>query len=77
MGLSILVEYENKKILVDVGASELFAKNMEQLGINIRDIDYAALSHAPYDHANGMPRFMKEELGNKLEQLKVGLNMNF
>ncbi len=59
-GLSILVEYENKKILVDVGASGLFVKNMEQLGINVGDVDYAVLSHAHYDHANGMPRFFKE-----------------
>ena len=59
-GLSILVEHENKKILVDVGASELFANNMEQLGIDIRGVDYAVLSHAHYDHANGMPRFFKE-----------------
>ena len=59
-GLSILVEYADKKILVDVGASELFVKNMEQLGINVKDVDYAVLSHAHYDHANGMPRFFKE-----------------
>lgn len=59
-GLSILVENENKKILVDVGASELFAKNMKQLGIDIGDVDYAVLSHAHSDHANGMPKFFKE-----------------
>lgn len=59
-GLSILVEYDNKKILVDAGASELFAENMEKLGLSMEDIDYAVLSHAHYDHANGMPRFFKE-----------------
>lgn len=59
-GLSILVEYENQKILVDTGASGLFAKNMEQLGINIGDVDYAVLSHAHYDHANGMPEFFRK-----------------
>ncbi|MGN0316064.1 MAG: MBL fold metallo-hydrolase [Fusicatenibacter sp.] len=59
-GLSMLVEYADKKILLDVGASELFAKNMEQLGFHIGDIDYAVLSHAHYDHANGMPRFFRE-----------------
>ena len=31
-GLSILVEYEDKKILVDAGASGLFAENMKKLG---------------------------------------------
>ena len=59
-GLSILSEYAGKKILVDVGASELFAENMSKLGFDIEDIDYGILSHAHYDHANGMPRFFKE-----------------
>jgi len=58
-GLSILVEYENKKILVDAGASELFVKNMERLGFRIEDVDYGVLSHAHGDHANGMPYFFK------------------
>lgn len=59
-GLSILVQYGDKKILADVGASELFADNMKKLGFTVADVDYATLSHAHYDHANGMPRFFKE-----------------
>lgn len=59
-GLSLLIEYNGKKILVDTGASELFAQNLVKLGFDIKDIDYAALSHAHYDHAGGMPRFFKD-----------------
>lgn len=59
-GLSILVEYGDKKILADVGASELFAENMKKLGFSVADVDYATLSHAHYDHSNGMPKFFKE-----------------
>lgn len=59
-GLSILVEYDNKKILADVGGSDLFATNMKKLGFDIKDIDYATLSHAHYDHSNGMPRFFED-----------------
>lgn len=59
-GLSILVEYGNKKILVDAGASDLFAENMTKLGFDVAEVDYAILSHAHYDHANGMARFFKE-----------------
>ncbi len=58
-GLSILVEYAGKKILVDTGASDLFLRNLEKLGIEIGDIDYAVLSHAHYDHANGIPAFFE------------------
>lgn len=58
-GLSILVEYDGKKILVDAGALPLFAGNMEKLGLDMADVDYAVLSHAHFDHANGMPRFFQ------------------
>lgn len=59
-GLSILVEHGDKKILADVGASGLFAENMVKLGFQVADVDYASLSHAHYDHSNGMSRFFKE-----------------
>lgn len=59
-GLSILVEHEDKKILVDAGSTDLFAENLEKLGFDISDIDYGVLSHAHYDHANGIPRFFKD-----------------
>ena len=59
-GLSIVVDYKGKKILVDAGASDLFIDNMAKLNIEIRDIDYAMLSHAHFDHANGIPAFFKK-----------------
>ncbi len=59
-GLCILVEYGNKKILLDAGSTELFADNLEKLGFDISTIDYGVLSHAHYDHANGIPRFFKD-----------------
>ncbi len=59
-GLCILAEYKDKKILVDAGASNLFAENLSKLGFDIKDIDMAILSHAHYDHGNGMPKFFKE-----------------
>lgn len=59
-GLSILVEHRGHIILADAGRSELFAENLETLGFDIRDVEYATLSHAHYDHANGMPRFFRD-----------------
>ncbi|SDB31195.1 7,8-dihydropterin-6-yl-methyl-4-(beta-D-ribofuranosyl)aminobenzene 5'-phosphate synthase [Pseudobutyrivibrio sp. YE44] len=59
-GLSILVEYGNKKILLDTGSTDLFAENLQKLGFDIKGIDYGVLSHAHYDHANGIPRFFQE-----------------
>ena len=56
-GLSLLINYNGKKILVDAGSSELFLSNMKELGEEVEDVDYAVLSHAHYDHANGFPYF--------------------
>ncbi|MBQ6560231.1 MAG: MBL fold metallo-hydrolase [Erysipelotrichaceae bacterium] len=58
-GLCLLIEYQGKKILVDAGASDLFLHNMKELGFDVKDVDYATLSHAHYDHANGIPAFFE------------------
>ena len=65
-GLCILAEFNGKKILIDSGQSDLFAENLKKTGFDIKDIDYATLSHAHYDHANGMPRFFEENKKAKL-----------
>lgn len=76
-GLSILVEYEDKKILVDAGASGLFAENMKKLGFCIGDVDYATLSHAHYDHANGMVwKTGKQNSISEKEQKKIVMPRN-
>lgn len=58
-GLCIYIEYGNDKVLLDAGASGLFVENGNKLHIPFSDIDYAVLSHAHYDHANGMRRFFE------------------
>lgn len=58
-GLSIYIEYHGKKILLDTGASGLFLENAGKLGKELKDVDYAVLSHAHYDHADGMRAFFQ------------------
>lgn len=58
-GLCVFIEYRGKKILLDTGSSSLFAENAEKLHIPLNEIDFAVLSHAHYDHANGMERFFQ------------------
>ena len=58
-GLSIFIEYNEKHILLDAGASALFLKNADTLGISVSDVDFAVLSHAHYDHADGMKYFFE------------------
>lgn len=56
-GLSILIHADNRTILLDTGASGLFAQNAEVLGIDLAKVDTGVLSHAHYDHADGMDTF--------------------
>ena len=59
-GLSIYIEHNDKVILLDTGKSELFADNANKLGLDLSKVDYAFISHAHYDHSNGMPLFFEK-----------------
>ena len=58
-GLSILLTTERHKILLDTGASDVFIRNAEQLGIDLSDVDYVFISHGHSDHAGGMRHFLE------------------
>lgn len=58
-GLSFFIEYNGRKILLDTGKSENFAENAEKLGIDLSVVEYGVLSHAHYDHADGMGAFFE------------------
>ena len=56
-GLCIYITYGEKKLLLDVGASGLFSKNAEILGVAVEEIDAAVLSHVHYELEDGMKIF--------------------
>lgn len=56
-GLAVYIEYDGKKILLDTGASGLFAENADKLGVRLEEVDLAVLSHAHWDHSDGMDVF--------------------
>ena len=56
-GLSVYVETEKHKILVDTGASGKTLKNAEKLGIDLSGVDTVVLSHGHYDHSGGILDF--------------------
>lgn len=56
-GLSVYIEHAGHVILLDTGASGLFAQNAEALGADMAKVEYGVLSHAHYDHADGMGDF--------------------
>ncbi len=53
-GLSYFIEYDNKKILFDTGATDIFLKNAEKLNINVDKANVVVLSHGHWDHGNGL-----------------------
>lgn len=57
-GLSIHIETDNSKILLDAGPDGKFADNADAMGIEIARVDQMVISHAHSDHGGGLARFL-------------------
>ncbi len=53
-GLSILLDTDRHRILLDTGASDVFIRNTTRLGIDLSGVDYVFISHGHSDHAGGL-----------------------
>ncbi len=58
-GLSLYIETSSHKILMDTGSDESFISNAENLNIDLKDIEYAVISHYHSDHSGGLTAFME------------------
>ena len=58
-GLSILLQTNRHKLLLDTGASDVLIRNADQLGIDLGDVDYVFISHGHSDHAGGLRYFLE------------------
>ena len=58
-GLSLLIETRRKKFLFDCGHTGAAWRNARTLNIDLRGINFVALSHAHYDHAGGFPSLLE------------------
>lgn len=56
-GLSFYIETEKHRILSDFGPGEDMLQNAERLGVDLKSIDVAVLSHGHYDHSGGLLSF--------------------
>lgn len=58
-GLCLDIVHEGHHLLVDTGATDLFLRNMQALGLDVGTVECGVLSHAHYDHAGGMAAFFE------------------
>jgi 7,8-dihydropterin-6-yl-methyl-4-(beta-D-ribofuranosyl)aminobenzene 5'-phosphate synthase len=66
-GFSALIEYGGKRVLFDTGNNaEIFAHNVEAKGIDLRQLDFAVVSHRHGDHTSGLNHLLKVNPGVKI-----------
>jgi 7,8-dihydropterin-6-yl-methyl-4-(beta-D-ribofuranosyl)aminobenzene 5'-phosphate synthase len=58
-GLSLLIEFDERKILFDTLQSDLSIQNAEKMGTDLSQVDYLIISHAHFDHEGGLKHFLK------------------
>lgn len=57
--LSVLVESDDKRVLLDTGYSGAFLANARALGIDLCELDWLVLSHGHFDHTWGLPHLIR------------------
>jgi 7,8-dihydropterin-6-yl-methyl-4-(beta-D-ribofuranosyl)aminobenzene 5'-phosphate synthase len=57
-GMSLYIERNGQRILFDTGPSSQFIRNSEKLGVDLKKVDMAIISHAHMDHIGGLASFL-------------------
>ncbi len=56
-GLSIYIETEEMTLIFDLGQSDIFIQNAKVVNADLRKVEAVIVSHAHFDHTNGIPKF--------------------
>lgn len=62
-GLSLFANLGDRRILFDMGQTNLFRRNAEKMGVDLSRTDYAVISHGHYDHGGPLADFLKNTSG--------------
>jgi 7,8-dihydropterin-6-yl-methyl-4-(beta-D-ribofuranosyl)aminobenzene 5'-phosphate synthase len=59
-GFAALLEFGGKRILFDTGNNaRVFAHNVDALGVDLTNLDFAVISHRHGDHTSGLNHLLK------------------
>lgn len=64
-GLSLHVQYGDRRLLFDCGSGANPLRNAHRLGVDLKDLDAVILSHSHYDHAAGFRDLTESGLGSR------------
>ncbi|MCD6358435.1 MAG: MBL fold metallo-hydrolase [Dehalococcoidia bacterium] len=62
-GLSILVEVDGLRVLLDTGATDTVVHNASSLDVDLSSVDKIVLSHGHYDHTGGLRSVLRAMKG--------------
>lgn len=76
-GLSIFLEEQGRKMILDAGSTEAFWDNAKRLGIDLTEIDTGILSHGHYDHSGGLKRLFQNNTHVKVYARREAMESYF
>ncbi|MGD9346328.1 MAG: MBL fold metallo-hydrolase [Candidatus Aminicenantes bacterium] len=68
-GIALYIEEGGKRILLDVGYSDIFIKNAQKMNIDLRTLDYVVLSHGHLDHTWGLDPLIRLYTESQIESI--------
>lgn len=76
-GLSLYIETNTNKILFDMGTDDSFIINAKKLGIDLKEVDTAIISHGHHDHGGGLEAFLNINKTAKVYLSESAFNENY
>lgn len=65
-GLSVYIEIGDRRILFDLGGSDIYLQNAKRMKVDLEQVDTVVISHGHYDHTEGVPSFCERNRKAKI-----------